>query len=468
MLKFSPQGREANSVGVAGEGKKAIQLKSGFGFPGPVLVRKILIWVFVGIALGFSIAPIRNCLRGGTTKDYPLWNDTGGRVRAGLSPYYKDGHGEFPFMYPPGAATLLAMISPAGKLGMIIVLVLANSLAWFVCIVGPIYLLAHTIKGQDPLLYWVPSLCSILFIWDTYLEGQVAMFLFACLIGMFICLRLRIWWGAGALLALAAGIKGFPIFAIVYLIYRRYWKVTAYTAGFLAVLLLLLPMFFRGPGGAIADLKTWSTGMGATYTPETIGQRKERSYTWQNGSLISVTNRLLRRVVADHDDGRPPIYLNVASLSFSAVNRVIGLEMLLLCLIYLWVMPPSARRTTWSDTLEAGMLLILIIIFSPLSFTYNNSWLMLPIASVLYFVLVVARTKRERATASLWLGLCLLLMAVGLPIPALRLLRDAGNTFWADLVILAELAWLIVLSRRAGVEVPEPASRGPNEVSAPA
>jgi energy-coupling factor transporter transmembrane protein EcfT len=455
--KFSPQ---AGEVQPAGEEAKLNELGHGFGPPGHVLARKILIWVFVAIATGFSVGPIRNCLKGGSTKDYPLWYDTGTLLREGKSPYYKDGHGEFPFMYPPGAAGLLAMISPAGKLGMIAVLVTANSLAWFVCIVGPIYLLAGSIRGQEPLLYWVPSLCCIIFVWDTYLEGQVALFLSACLIGMFICLRHRVWWGAGALLALAAGVKGFPIFAIAYLIYRRYWKATAYTAGFLVLLLLVLPMFFRGPGGAIADLKTWSSGMGATYTPVTIGQRKERSYTWQNGSLISVTNRLLRPVVADHDDGRPPIYLNVASLSFRQVNIVIGFEMLCLCLIYLWVMPPAARRTTWSDSLEAGMLLILIILFSPLSFTYNNSWLMLPIASVLYFIVVLARTKRERATALVWLGVCLLLMAVGLPLGGLRLIRDAGNTFWADLVILAELGWLLLRHGRAQGEFAEPALRG--------
>jgi len=449
------QGCEAQSIDSAENGKGPNdRSKSRWLLPADQ-ARKILIWVFVAFALGFSVGPVRNYLRGGTTKDYPLWYDTGSLVRAGRSPYYKDSHGEFPFMYPPGAAGLLAMISPAGRLGMIVILVMANSLAWFVCIVGPIYLLTGSIRGQHPYLYWVPSLCCIVFIWDTYLEGQVAMFLSACLIGMFICLRHRIWWGAGMLLALAAGVKGFPIFAIAYLIYRRYWKATAYTLAFLAIL-LLLPMCFRGPRGAIADLKTWSSGMGATYTPQTIGQRKERSYTWQNGSLISVTNRLLRPVIADHDDGRPPIYLNFASLSFHQVNIVIGFEMLCLCLIYLWVMPPAALRTTWSDSLEAGMLLILIILFSPLSFTYNNSWLMLPIALVLYFVLILARTKRERTTAGLWLGACMLLMLVGLPVPAFRLLRDVGHTFWADLLILAELAWLLFRHGRARGEVLEP------------
>ena len=124
-------------------------------------------------------------------------------------------------------------------------------------------------------------------------------------------------------------------------------------------------------------------------------------------------------------------------VSFRQVNIVIGFEMLALCLLYVGVMPPTGRRTTWSDSLEAGMLLILIVLFSPLSFTYNNGWLMLPIASVIYFILFLARSKRERKTAGVWLGLCMVLMLVGLPVPGFRLLRDGGNTFWADIVILA-------------------------------
>jgi hypothetical protein len=425
--------------------------------PKSVLAHKILMWVFAAFAIGFSIAPILSCLHGGTMKDYPIWYETGSAVRAGHTPYYKTVHKEFAFMYPPGAAALLAIISPLGQLGMIVALVLLNTLGWFICIVGPIYLLAGTIKGQHPLLYWVPSLCSIFFVWDTYLEGQVAMFLSACLIGMFICLRHSLrhnkkWWGpmgAGALLALAAGVKGFPIFAIVYLIYRRYWKATGFTIVFLIGLVLLLPMCFRGPKGAVADLKMWSSGMGATYTPETIAQRKDRSYTWQNGSLISVTNRLLRPVVADHDDGKQPLYVNVASLTFRQVNIVIVIAGLLLCLLYVGLMPRSSLRTNWSNTLEWGMLLILIILFAPLSFTYNNSWLMLPIAAILYYILMLAPTSQMRIFASYWLALGILMLILGLPLPALRVIRAAGNTFWADLILLAELGWMLTRQKVA-------------------
>jgi len=44
------------------------------------------------------------------------------------------------------------------------------------------------------------------------------------MIGMFACLKRGMQWGAGALLALAAAIKAFPIAAIVYLLGGRQWS----------------------------------------------------------------------------------------------------------------------------------------------------------------------------------------------------------------------------------------------------
>jgi Glycosyltransferase family 87 len=426
--------------------------------------RRWLIGLFVFFVLVFSTIPIRNYLHGGSTKDYPLWFNTGTRMLQNRSVYYIDPHGEFPFMYPPGAAGLLALISPMGRLSMMLLLVMANSLAWWVCIAGSVYLVSGYVQGQDARLYWAASLICVPFIVATYLEGQVAMLLSACLIAMLVCLRKKWEWRAGAFLGIAVAIKGFPICAICYLIYRRHWMAVVSTIGVVCVLIATLPMFFRGHDFAIDDLLMWNHGMGASYTPDMIGQRKERSYTWQNGSLIAVTNRLLRHVDADHDDGHPPTYLNFASLSFRQVNIVITIEALGLCLIYLALMPRQSQRTAWTDTLEGGLLLILVIMFSPLSFTYNNSWLMLPITSVIYFILKLARTRQERIIAGCWLGLGVVLLMVGVRVPGLRTMRDIGNTFFADLVIFAELAWLMVKARGA-LENPNSETRIPESMT---
>jgi hypothetical protein len=408
----------------------------------PAVERRLIV-IFLIATVGFSIAPIVNQLRGGSTKDYPLWLDTGQRELHNQTPYYFDPvHHEYPFMYPPGAAGLLALLSIGGKLPLMIFLVALNSLAWATCILAPIFLLTGTLRGQPHVLYWLPSLVCCVFIWDTYLEGQLAFCLSACLLGMLVCLQLRKHWAAGFLLALAAGFKAFPILALPYLIYRRHWKAVGCTAVFLLLFLFILPACFRGPAGAWDDLKQWKTGMMSPNTPEKIGQRAARSYTWQNGSLLAVTHRWLRHVTADHDDNVPPMWVNVADLKFETVNHIATGLSLLICLGYVAVMPRGRRRTRFTDAAEGAMLLILIIMFCPLSFNYNNSWLMCGIAVVLYFILT--QPKARAIPAIIWLAIALSPLVFSVPLDHnWRHLRAMGNTLFADMALLAELGWLI-------------------------
>jgi hypothetical protein len=407
--------------------------------------------VFVVVALVFSIVPITNQLRKmrqheDGTKDYPLWYDTGYRERHNISPYYKDRNGEFPFMYPPGAAGVLAPLSIFGKLPMMVLLVLLNSLAWATCILAPIYLLTGKIRGQPHVMYWVPSLICAVYIWDTYLEGQLAFCLSGCLLGMFVCLRLKKHWGAGLLLALAAGFKAFPILALPYLIYRRHWKALGYTVLFLLVMVLVLPAFYRGIDGAREDLKIWTWGMLSPSTPERMGltARAVRSYTWQNGSIQAVVHRWLRPVWADTDDGLARLRVNIADLPFKTINHIATALSLLLCLGYLAVMPRGQSRTRFTDTAEQAMLLILIILICPMSFTYNNAWLMCGIAVVLYRITQKSRSETTSKIALAWLILALIPLIFSINADAhWRYLRAMGNTCLADLLLMFELGWLI-------------------------
>jgi hypothetical protein len=96
--------------------------------------------------------------------------------------------------------------------------------------------------------------------------------------------------------------------------------------------------------------------------------------------------------------------------------------------------------------------MILIITFTPLSFTYNNSWLMLPIIVVGYFILVAAAAPAQKKLAVIWLtiSLCLLIFTTGKPL-FFRIPRAMGNTFWCCMLLYAELIWLMVLARRRSV-----------------
>ncbi len=438
---------------------------------GPIIAAGLLI-----LAVTFSVVAVANNARKlghgeRGSKDYPLWFETGQRVLHGLSAYYPDSNGEYRFMYPPAAAALLAPATVAGKLPLVAVQVAINSLAWAVAVLAPVYLLTGRWRPRDVprdpvgLTFWVPSLVCTFFIWDTYLEGQPAFLLSALLLVMFVCLRRRVSWGAGLSLALAAGFKGFPILALPYLLWRREWRAVGWTAGFLVVLLVLLPAAFRGPRGTVSDLRAWSANMMAQQTPEIIGQRKARSYTWQNSSLTSVMHRWLRPVVADHDDNVPPITVNVADLRFETINHLFDVTAGLIGLAFVAVMPWRDRdRTPFTDAAEAAMLLILIVLFSPLSFTYNTSWTMLGIATVLWFALARARSKRQGVVALVWLAVSLSLLIFTVGNPAFRWVRAHGNTCVCELLILAELAWILVVERTAAPVTGDAATTGSEPV----
>ena len=173
---------------------------------------------------------------------------------------------------------------------------------------------------------------------------------------------------AGALIALAAAIKAFPIAALVYLIYRRYWKASVSLVLTLVFLLLVLPAPFRGGfQRSWNDLAKWGAGM-LKYDARGVGQRPGRSQTWKNQSIVGVANRLLRHV--DVDSTKPPaqpIYANVADLEFATVNAIIIAVALLLGTIFLAVMPPRRARTPETDAIEFALLFLLMLMLTPLS-----------------------------------------------------------------------------------------------------
>src|SRR5205814_5939911 len=164
------------------------------------------------------------------------------------------------------------------------------------------------------------SLLVIIYIWSSYHLGQSSLVLLALMLGAFVALRSEREIFAGALIAIAASIKAFPVIAIVYLIYRRHWKAVASLVVTLLFLLLILPAPFRGFERAWHDLEKWSAGM-LKYSEVTVGQRPMRSYTWKNQSLIGVSNRLLRQVDADAASApHRSVYVNFADLKFQIVN----------------------------------------------------------------------------------------------------------------------------------------------------
>jgi hypothetical protein len=393
---------------------------------------RVLPWIFVVIATVFSVLPLLRYLRGQTIFDYELWYATGKHVLAGDEIYFFRA-GKYDFMYPPPCALFLAGASLLGQGGLILLLVAINSVAW----VFSARLSALLATGQrgitNPWLYLIPSLLVIVYIWSSYHLGQPNLVLLALMLGAFVALRAKREILGGGLIALAAAIKAFPVLAIVYLVYRRYWKAAVSLVATLLFLLLILPVPFRGFESAWHDLEKWSAGM-LKYSEVTVGQRPMRSYTWKNQSLIGVGNRLLRHVDADAASAaHQTVYVNFADLTFRAVNGIIVTIALALGVMFIAAMPRRDMRTAESDAIEFSLLLLLILMVTPLSFGYFYSWLMLPFAVITHGLLAA------KGPRILWWSLAALaLLAIGLPFP--RGAQLYGNTFFATLLLFIGLS----------------------------
>src|SRR5919197_3115777 len=282
---------------------------------------RALLVIFIVTATIFSALPLLRYLRGHTIFDYELWYATGKHVLAGDEIYFFRA-GKYDFMYPPPCALFLAGASLLGQGGLIFLLVAVNSVAWFCSAKLSAVLAKGHQRTTNPWLYLVPSLLVIVYIWSSYHLGQPNLVLLALMLGAFVALRAKREIVAGGLIAVAAAVKAFPVLAIVYLIYRRYWIAAASLVVTLVFLLLVLPAPFRGFERAWRDLEKWSAGM-LKYSEVTVGQRPMRSYTWKNQSLVSVSNRLLRHVDADAASAKhQPVYVNFADLKFPVVHPI--------------------------------------------------------------------------------------------------------------------------------------------------
>jgi hypothetical protein len=235
------------------------------------------------------------------------------------------------------------------------------------------------------------------------------------------------------LIALAAAIKAFPVLALIYLLYRRYWVASAALVLTLAFLLLAAPVPFRGYALMEQDLQRWANGM-LKYDETGIGQRTGRSYSWRNQSIWGVANRLLRHVEYDPSYAvHTPVYANLADLDFKTVNQIILAAGFLLGLIFIGVMPERARRTWETDAIEFALLLLLILIFTPMSFGYLFAWLLYPL-----MVVVQRLLARPNRGLLIWSGAAVLLLSLSIPlrIPA----QTYGNTLLATVLLFVGLA----------------------------
>ena len=472
-----------------------------------------LVMLCLILMIVFSAIPLTIDLLDKPNKDYSLWYQVGVVIRQGMNIYPDPATGRlFPFMYPPSAAAVLGFLSILGKHATTLVLVLAHSVAWVGAIALSVWLATGgkgNVMRQHPLLAAAPSLCIIALIHNTYLLGQPNLTLLTLLLAAFACLRLGREALAGVLVATAAAIKAFPILALSYFIYRRMWRASFATVAALLVWLLLVPLPFRSPAQAMADLEVWSRGMVFTYNAQGIAQRPYRSFSYKNQSIMALAHRLLRDVPADGEkvlsqhlaerrQGQPvrgmladgsidlaamltaptetPRWddqysgveaamrrawrVNIATLDFRTVTAITLAAMLALSLFVMVVLPARRLRTARSDALEFALITLLIVMFSPLSFNYAFVWLIYPLTVALNLVLNEPARGPWRTLEIAWIASVFLIPSVAIVMPLYA--QAYGNLFIPALLLVVGLGvrlWAMQEADPVGSLAYSPAAR---------
>jgi len=397
---------------------------------------QVTLWIFGCVLFVLVAVPVSHSIRGQSTKDYWVWYNAGQAVLQGGEVYPDPRWNKFPFMYPPPCAIFLAPEAALGQTGLVIVLALVNAAAWIYSIIFSVRLATGSSRGAHFLVYVVPSLIMGAYIWGNFLLGQPSLVLLALMLGAFIALQRKYQWLSGALIAVAAAIKAFPVIAIVYLIYRRYWIAVLSLALAVAFLVIVLPIPFRGYELAKTELQRWSNGMLFKYDETGVGQRLGRSNSWKNQSIWGVTNRLLRHVEYDHSYGpHEAVYANLADLNFKTVNAIILVCALGFGLAFIGAMPRAAARTPETDAIEFALLLLLILTFTPLSFGYLFAWLLYPLTVVVHRLI---NDPGPRVVLAGFSGAAVLLLALSIPFRVGA--QTYGNTLFATLLLFTGLA----------------------------
>ena len=388
--------------------------------PRPRLLFRVL---FIVTAITFTLLPFVRFLHSGTDMDYRTWFQAGQTVLQGGEIY---PHAQiFPFMYPPTCALLLALPAFFGKAAMILILSSLNTVAWILCIRFSSALMSEQRAQNAPIV--IASFIVIPFVWSSYHLGQPSLVLLALMLGAFLSFRHGHEIITGVLVALAVAIKAFPLLAIFYFIYRRYWMAAISLVIALVILLFLLPIPFRGWHQSLNDARDWQRGM-LHYEQGGIAQRPARGYTWKNQSIFGLANRLLRRVSVDEEPD-PLAYANLADLDFRTVNIVIMGSALLLGLSFVVAMP--RQRAPEGDAREFAALLSLILIFTPLAFGYLFVWLMFPLA-------LLIKRSLEVPASLIWVLIALAPLTATAIAP--RFAQIYGSLFFAALMLYLALA----------------------------
>jgi hypothetical protein len=139
--------------------------------------------------------------------------------------------------------------------------------------------------------------------------------------------------------------------------------------------------------------------------------------------------------------------VNIAALDFQTATAVILAAMFGLCAFVAWALPTRSRWTSRTDALEFALVVLLVVMFSPLSFNYAFVWLIYPLTVALYHVQSNPGSGRWRAVEFFWIGSILFIPALAIFMPLYA--QACGNLFIPAFLLVLGLG---IRLRQVGIQ----------------
>ncbi len=133
--------------------------------------------------------------------------------------------------------------------------------------------------------------------------------------------------------------------------------------------------------------------------------------------------------------------VNLLDLNFRGVTAVTLAMMLGLCGFVLAVLPRARHRTRQTDAIEYAIVVLLTVMFSPLSFNYAYVWLIYPMTLGLHLVMSEPPGASGHRIRVGWIIAVFLIPALALPMPLLA--QAYGNLFVPALLLLLGLGVML-------------------------
>ncbi len=333
------------------------------------------------------------------------------------------------FLFLAAGLALVARVSLAG--GLLLWQVGSLAALW-----GALRLMPR-LAGEEPApltstAVLVPLLMSARLLQEHFQHTQINLYVLFLILLAFHLFQQRHTGLGGLALAVAVSLRAVPMILLPYLLYRRAWRAAGWTAGFLVVINLFLPVAVFGSHEATERWRSWR----AIATAET----QDPTPGYSNQSLLAA----LKRSLTIAGGARDPVKLAVADWSTERVVRLFYALIAAIGVAFALAFWGNQSRPTLASPRSFGelaVILVLMPLMSPLAWKAHFVTLL-----VGYWLIwrVMPPLGKGRWVWSLWWGslVCLTLSAPALVGTRARSILESWNVITVGaLLVLSLTIW---------------------------